>query len=563
MRMLNNTPIGIKALLAPIVSSLMMLVILAVFMTTSTVISRATHQSQLASVFLQSVNEIETKFSTSHTDLYKALLWKQTSVDEKLIKQTLKQIKNSLEDVVNSLAKLDYKSLNIDESVLSQINENVKAYKQSAGQVIDIIDVDASMANIFLNDCQRRYEPTYLAFLLLSDDANQKSESIRNDLQRSVDTGFMTVLVCVLGTIVLVLVVGSLIGQIIARPVKAITNVMNELAQGNKKVEVPHVDRKDEVGHMAHAVEIFKENAIEMDRMNAQQEEAKKRSTEERRDMMLKMADEFERNVKELVQTVSAAASQMQTNAQTMASIADETSQQSTTVAAAAEEASANVNTVAAAAEELNASIGEINRQIGDSVRVASTCMKEAERTTEVMTSLNKAAEDIGNVVKLIEDIANQVNLLALNATIEAARAGDAGRGFAVVATEVKNLANQAGTAAQDITNQIGNVQEQTKRAVGAIETITTTIKKVNEISTVIASAVEEQDASTKEIARNVQQASKGTSEVTQNIVGVTHSAGETGAASGQVLDAAKRLASDSEKLNNVVDTFIAKIREG
>lgn len=349
----------------------------------------------------------------------------------------------------------------------------------------------------------------------------------------------------------------------ITAPLSKITEGMHKLAGGDKTIEVHYTDYRDEIGELARALETFKENAIKVDRLQAENEAQKKRAAEEQRALMLKTADEFENSVKGVVSTVSAAATEMQSNAQSMAAISEETSRQATAVAAATEEASTSVHTVASAAEELNASIGEINRQIADSARVTASCVKEAENTGDVMQTLDKSAENIGTVVKLIEDIASQVNLLALNATIEAARAGEAGRGFAVVATEVKNLANQTANAAQDITKQIVDVQNQTKTAVQAIDGITQTIKRVNEISTAIASAVEEQGAATKEIARNVQQASQGTDEVTQNISGVTRAAQETGTASSQVLEAATQLSKESEILRSVVEGFIAKIRAG
>jgi len=354
-----------------------------------------------------------------------------------------------------------------------------------------------------------------------------------------------------------------MISRGITKPLSEITGGMGKLAGGDKTIEVNYTENHDEIGDLARALETFKQNAIEMERLQTENEAQKKHAQEQQRKLMLKMADEFEASVKGVVTTVSSAATELQSNAQTMSATSEETSRQSTAAAAATEQASSNVHTVASAAEELNASIGEINRQIGDSVNVAQTCVKEAESTSEVMQTLDKSAENIGNVVKLIEDIAGQVNLLALNATIEAARAGEAGRGFAVVATEVKNLANQTANAAQDITKQIGEVQGQTKTAVRAIEGITQTIKRVNEISTTIASAVEEQGAATKEIARNVQQASEGTDEVTRNISGVSKAAQDTGIASTQVLEAASQLSKESETLRKVVDNFIAKIRAG
>ncbi|MFA5040097.1 MAG: cache domain-containing protein, partial [Bdellovibrionales bacterium] len=324
---------------------------------------------------------------------------------------------------------------------------------------------------------------------------------------------------------VLFLVIGGgalIISRGITKPLGEITSSMDRLADGDKTIEVNYTENKDEIGDLARALGTFKANAIKMEEMEKEQKEAEKRSAEDRRKLMNKMADDFDNSVKGVVNTVSAAATEMQSSAKSMAAIAEETSSQSSAVASAAEQTSTNVQTVASASEELNASIGEINRQIGESVKVAGECMAEAESTGKVMQSLSKSAEDIGNVVKLIEGIASQVNLLALNATIEAARAGEAGKGFAVVASEVKNLANQVGHAAQDITQQIGGIQTQTGQAVTTIETITATIRKINEISTAIAAAVEEQGTATKEISRSIQETAAGTKEVTRNISGVT-----------------------------------------
>ncbi|MDR3425574.1 MAG: cache domain-containing protein [Alphaproteobacteria bacterium] len=367
-------------------------------------------------------------------------------------------------------------------------------------------------------------------------------------------------------TLALFLLIGGaslVISRGITRPLGNITGAMERLAEGDKSIVVEFVQNRDEIGELARALETFKANAIKMEQLEKEQKEQKERAAADRRALMNKMADDFEHNVKGVVGTVSAAATEMQGSAKSMSAIADGTSQQSAAVSAAAEEASANIQSVASAAAELDASIGEINRQISDSVKVAGSCLSEAEATGEVMQSLSKSAEDIGNVVKLIEGIASQVNLLALNATIEAARAGDAGRGFAVVATEVKNLANQVANAAQDITAQIGGIQNQTGQAVETIKSITTTIRRVNDISTAIAAAVEEQGTATKEISRSIHETAEGTGEVTRNIVGVTRAASETGAASEQLLETAGQLAKESETLRHVVDDFISQVRQG
>ncbi|MDD3371429.1 MAG: cache domain-containing protein [Alphaproteobacteria bacterium] len=365
---------------------------------------------------------------------------------------------------------------------------------------------------------------------------------------------------------VLFLVIGGgalLISRGITKPLGEITDGMDRLAEGDKTIEVRYTSNKDEIGDLARALETFKANAIKMEQLEKEQKEQEQRAAADRKVLMNKMADDFDHSVKGVVNTVSAAATEMQGSAKSMSAIAEETSAQSSAVAAAAEESSTNIQTVASAAEELNASIGEINRQIGESVKVAGECMTEAEATGKVMQTLSKSAEDVGNVVKLIEGIASQVNLLALNATIEAARAGEAGRGFAVVANEVKSLANQVSHAAKDITQQIGGIQTQTTQAVGTIDVITNTIRHINEISTAIAAAVEEQGTATKEISRSIQETAQGTKEVTRNIEGVTKAAAETGTASTQLLDTAGQLAHEAESLRRVVEEFISTVRKG
>lgn len=380
------------------------------------------------------------------------------------------------------------------------------------------------------------------------------------DSSSSIRWGILGSLVIGIPVILILLAIGY--GKI-ARPLKTVTNIVGELAKGNLKTEVPEPSSSDEIADLLRALETFKSNALKMKELEAAQKENEKRAAEERRMLMHKMADDFDRSVKGVVNTVSAAATEMQSSAKSMSATAEETSSQCSAVAAAAEQTSANVTTVASAAEELNSSIGEITRQIGDSVKVAAGCMTEAEATGTVMKQLNKSAEDIGNVVKLIEGIASQVNLLALNATIEAARAGDAGRGFAVVANEVKNLANQVAIAAKDITNQVEGIQNQTGRAVATIESITSTIRHINETSTAIAAAAEEQGTATKEISRSIQETAQGTKEVTHNISGVSKAAAETGTSAGQLLDTAAQLAHESETLRRVVEDFISDIRKG
>jgi methyl-accepting chemotaxis protein len=361
------------------------------------------------------------------------------------------------------------------------------------------------------------------------------------------------------------LLLGAALSFAIARsivvPIRAMTGAMSKLAENDLAVEIPATAHRDEIGLMAKAVQVFKDNAIQVAEMTREQEQQKLRTAQLQKSERNKMADAFEASVMGVVKMVSASASEMQGTAESLSSAALHANAQATTVSSASVQASANVQTVATAAEELSASISEISRQVTEASRISQDAAEEAARTNRIVEGLSVVAKNIGDVVQLISGIASQTNLLALNATIEAARAGEAGKGFAVVAGEVKNLANQTGRAASEIVGQILAVQEETARAVAAMKNISGVIDQVRQISAGIAAAVEEQSAATSEIARNVQQAAQGTEDVTNAIGGVTEAASSTGASAGQVLASAQGLSENSETLHNEVVNFLATIR--
>jgi methyl-accepting chemotaxis protein len=347
----------------------------------------------------------------------------------------------------------------------------------------------------------------------------------------------------------------------LSRPIAELKTVMEAFARNDLKAEVPGVERRDELGEMARTVEVFKKNGLEVERMKADQQATELRTAQQRKADMIKMANDFEGAVGEIIETVSSASTELEASAGTLTKTAERAQELATTVAAASEEASTNVQSVASATEEMSSSVNEISRQVQESARMANEAVDQARKTNDRVGELSKAAARIGDVVELINTIAGQTNLLALNATIEAARAGEAGRGFAVVASEVKALAEQTAKATGEIGQQISSIQAATQESVNAIREISGTIEKLSEISSTIAAAVEEQGAATQEISRNVQQAAQGTQQVSANITDVQRGASETGSASSQVLSAAKSLSSDSNRLKLEVGKFLNTVR--
>ena len=347
----------------------------------------------------------------------------------------------------------------------------------------------------------------------------------------------------------------------IVRSIGQMTGVMSEIADGNTSVAVPCVSRRDEMGAMARALLIFKENAQRVVSMQAERGALERAARAEKTAAMNRLADDFEAKIGEIVETVSSASTELEASARTLTATADRSQRLTATVVAASGQASANVQSVASATEELTSSVTEISRQVQESARMAGAAVDQAHITNDRVGELSKAAGRIGDVVELINTIAGQTNLLALNATIEAARAGEAGRGFAVVASEVKALAEQTAKATGEISQQISGIQSATQESVNAIREISSTIEKLSEVSSTIAAAVEQQGAATHEISRNVQQASQGTHQVSCNITDVQRGAGETGSASSQVLSAAQMLSSDSNRLKLEVSRFLDSVR--
>ncbi|MBR0823636.1 methyl-accepting chemotaxis protein [Bradyrhizobium liaoningense] len=413
--------------------------------------------------------------------------------------------------------------------------------------------LDASMMKTF-----RELEPSMVE-VRIAVDAMYKQADAAEAATRDAVRLWMMIAFAV--TVVVLAVVGFFLGRSISKALTGMVGAMTRLARGELSISIPGVGRKDEIGEMAGAVEVFRTNMAEAERLRAEQAEADARGRERRRADMQRLADVFEGAVGEVIDTVSSAATELEASSNTLTQAAERGNGLATAVAAASEEASANVQSVSSASEEMTTSISEISRQVQESSRVADVAVEQAQRTNSRVAELTKAAGRIGDVVELINIIASQTNLLALNATIEAARAGEAGKGFAVVATEVKALAEQTAKATGEISQHIGAIQTATQDSVGAIKEIGDTIARMSEISSAIAAAVEEQGAATQEISRNIQHAAHGTSEVSANIGDVQRGAGETGAASAQVHSAAQSLSQESNRLKHEVARFLESVR--
>ena len=462
----------------------------------------------------------------------------------------LKFVENSLQAISTG----DEKIVRMVKEISSQLGE----YRQAFGKLVENAkSIDGLTVEIAESATAIVQGSSTMKAALLSDQQRLDSESDA----AIADTERLIVMLAA-GGFLLGGIWALLLGRGISRPMTAMCKAMRELAGGKFDVVLPGLGRRDELGEMASAVEEFKVQAVaKAERDAATQEAQNKAGSEARRAELIRFADEFEAAVGAIVSNVSASAVQLEQAAGTLTRTAETTQGLSSQVAGASEEASSNMQAVASATEELTTSVDEIGRRVRESNQIAEAAVVQAQQTDGRIGKLSRAAQQIGDVVKLITAIAEQTNLLALNATIEAARAGEAGRGFAVVASEVKSLASQTAKATDEISSHILGMQGATQESVTAIKEIGDTIGKISSIASTIASAVEQQSSATLEIARNVQNVAQGSHEVAANITQVNRGATETGSASGEVLNSAKTLSAESTRLREELDRFMANIR--
>ena len=518
-------------------------------------VSGPVRQSELA-------NDLTTTTWTAHAKLYRLAATAANEKDDKKVAAIAKEASAAAGKISDALKAVEGTQGELKPEAFEKLKAAVAGYLKQSKNAIEMADGDAGSALMFIKGAERNFADIEK---LTDDLITRSSDSKDREIARAgirLEQQQLTLMGVLLVVAFVGIVVSFLIGRNISRPVVAMSTAMRELAVGNFEVQLPGLDRGDEVGQMAHAIEDFKVQAIaKAERETAEREQKNRELAAARRAELHSLAERFETAVGNIIENVGSASSELENSAVILTKSSAATQQLSTVVAAASEETSANVQSVASSTEEMAGSINEIGRQVADSNRIANEAVDQAEKTDARIAQLSLAASRIGDVTKLITTIAEQTNLLALNATIEAARAGDAGRGFAVVAQEVKALAAQTAKATSEISTQIAGMQAATQDSVLAIKEISGTIGRVSEIAAAIAAAIEEQGAATQEIARNVQQAAIGSTQVATSIADVNRGAGDTGSASSQVLSSAQLLSNENKRLKAEVVKFLATVR--
>jgi methyl-accepting chemotaxis protein len=560
MRLLNNASIATKSLVSSSISALAVVAVIGMFWWSYAVVEKANGLKNAGVVLMSSARDTRIEFSRAHALLYRAINLKSQNVEVKIVGASKNEALQAMGQAKRTMAGAIAGGLPIDPRLIDETRQALDNYVKAAQLPADSVEEDAFNATMFMTDAEQKFGLAEKAIARFVDAAVAADDTVTKQASATMSYIIMVIGVAAIAVIVASLGIGVFFSRLISVPIRNMTAAMRKLAVGDLESALPAADRADEVGEMAKALLVFRDNAVEARRLAAVQDEAQAAKAARSQRLEGRMQS-FEEKIGGVVSNLGDAAGQIARAAGTVTKAAGEAGDRSVAVASASEEASTNVQTVASAAEELAASINEISRQVQQSAEIAHQAVDGANRSSSIIADLAQGVQEIGKVVELINAIASQTNLLALNATIEAARAGEAGRGFAVVASEVKSLATQTAKATDEIARQIDGIQRSSGGAVAAIDEIARIIGQIHQVSTGIASAVEQQGAATKEIARNVQQAASGTQEVSSNIGGVSAAVLESSSVAGQVRSAAEHLSQQSAILEREVGQFLADVK--
>jgi methyl-accepting chemotaxis protein len=506
---------------------------------------------------------IDSSFRGTHMELYRLLTWQAAGAEEARLKTIKDGYLHALTTLEKDLGSFQQRyAFNPGETaLLTPLVPTFATYRTNVAAVLEMLDIEFSAAVTYMWTAQRDAETMLKALedlIVLERSLASQAVAAADEQGHAARALFLKL---GLAGLVLAALVSWAIGRQISRPVRTITAVMGRLAAGDTSVRVPGIERRDEIGAIAQAVEIFKQNALQVDALQAAQAAAQQHAAQEKRRATEALANELESTVRAALVAVSRATEGIGADVTTLVASADQTSRQSGAVAQSAEQANNNVESVAGATHQLTSSIEQISQQIDQSSRIARDGVDQAARTDSTVRGLAQAGERIGAVVRLITQIASQTNLLALNATIEAARAGEAGRGFAVVANEVKQLASQTARATEEIIQEVECIKGATASSVAEIKSIGNVISHVNETLAVLAQAVRDQGQATGEISRNCGEAAAGTSAVSQDIQEVRAAAERTGSAATSVRATTRDLSQQFTMLQSTIDGLVSRLR--
>jgi methyl-accepting chemotaxis protein len=511
----------------------------------------------------ETLADFETATWTLQARLYRLTATAANESDTKKVNAMANETAKSLADIPEKLKAVE--SMSSGGAKAAQLLEKLKvslaAYRKQAGNVIEMADGDAGSALMFMSSAQKSFAEIEQLIDDLSDTSKESRDLAIGRANMKLQQQEMLLGAMVVAAVMIGCVIAFIVSAGIARPVVRIAQAIKSIAQGDYDVVIPAVGQRDEVGTIADAVLALKASSHQAEGLRQDQEGAKLRAEAERKALLEQLATDFERSLQHVLESVSRAAQAVGENAGEVVTIAKAAGERTVAVSEAAQSASASVRAVASASDEMLSSIEEIARQVVTARKVADDAVARANGSDRVVRGLAESAQRIGEVIKLINDIAGQTNLLALNATIEAARAGEAGRGFAVVASEVKALAGQTSKATEEIQSQVGTIQMATNEAVESIEQVATVIRSISDISSAIASAVEEQGTATREIANNIDSSSRATQRVSSDMTQLDAAVGRTGTASSDMLISAELLHDQARQLNAAAEKFLSELR--